>query len=243
MRIGLIGSGRMGQAAAKAVTAASHEIVATFDSQRRMTADALSAIDVLIDFSVGSAVKAHAETALAAGCALVTGTTAWENDLDEISAMLEAKQGRFLYAANFSIGVLLFQKLAQQAARLFGKFENYDVAIHEIHHRQKIDSPSGTAKMLADAILPELPEKDHLQFDRPAGKISPSALQVSASRVGAVPGTHSIIIDSAADTIQLTHTARGRMGFAQGALQAAEWIIGKRGFFSITDMIDEIIGA
>ncbi len=240
MRIGLIGKGKMGQAILAQSQLAGHKIVKQFDSCNPVSADAVRDIDVLIDVSIADAVRMNVETALKARCPIVTGTTGWDGQYDDIRNLVQKYNGSFLYAPNFSIGVLLFQKLAQYSARLFARFPNYDFGIHEIHHRKKSDSPSGTARMLGETLLRELPQKDRLQIGNSREKISPNALQISSGRIGSVPGTHHILIDSPAESIQLTHIARGRAGFAEGALTAAKWLIGKTGFYSIQDMLEDM---
>ncbi len=168
----------------------------------------LAECDVLIDFSHAEAVLDCVEKACQAGCDLVIGTTNWEKDLPHVKQMIEKAGIGCLYAPNFSIGMALFVKLAEQAKQLL---RDYEVSGVEIHHSAKKDAPSGTAKLL----------------DVP----------FSSVRVGKVPGTHTLIFDSEVDTIELTHRARSRDGFASGALQAARWVRGKKGLFTLDDML------
>ena len=164
--------------------------------------------DVLIDFSHADAVLDCVDKACAAGCNLVIGTTNWEQHLPEVKKRVEEAKIGALYASNFSIGMALFTKLAEQAKALLAE---YDVSGVEVHHSAKKDAPSGTAKQLG--------------------------VPFASVRVGKVPGTHTLIFDSEVDTIELTHRARSREGFARGALRAAQWIRGKKGLYTLDDML------
>lgn len=241
MNLALVGMGNMGRAVVSAVAATPHRIVAQFNSKYPPTAAALEKCDVVIDFSTAAALRFIVEQALAAAKPLVTGTTGWQEQLPEIKILVESRGGSFLHAPNFSLGVLLFQQLARSAAQLFAPLERYDFALHEIHHAGKRDSPSGTALALAEALRRELPQKERILIGNREGKISKHELQISSTRVGAVPGTHRVFIDSPEDSIELVHTARGRAGFAAGALKGAEWLLGKKGFFSIEDMLADLL--
>lgn len=239
MRIGLIGSeGKMGQAVIEVVKETSHEIASGFDINRPLTKEALVDCDILIDFSIASVLDSNLDVALQTGIPLVTGTTGWYDQKDVLQRKVLSKKGSFLYASNFSIGILLFHKLLNRAAELYSSFEQYDFALHEIHHNHKADSPSGTALTLADEVLKEVAAKTAVQTGNPSDKIAAHKLQISSSRVGSVPGTHTLYVDSPQDTIEITHRAHGRAGFASGAVKAAEWLIGRKGFFSMDDMIN-----
>jgi 4-hydroxy-tetrahydrodipicolinate reductase len=242
MRIGLIGSsGRMGQAVQQVVKESGHQITAKFDINDALSRDGIKTCDVLIDFSTAAALQANLDTALTAGIPFVTGTTGWYDQKESLKEKVIKADGSFLYASNFSVGILLFHKLLARAAQLYGVFEQYDFAIHEIHHNQKADSPSGTALTLAEAVIKNLDNKTDRQLGNPDGKIAQNKLHVSSSRVGNVPGTHTLYIESQLDSVDITHRAHGRIGFASGALKAAEWLIGKKGFYSMEDMINTIL--
>jgi len=242
MRIGLIGSsGKMGQVVSDVVKKTDHEITARFDIDNKLSRSAVSNCDVLIDFSSATALEMNLEIALQAGLPFISGTTGWYERLAGIRQKVTAMDGSFLYASNFSIGIVLFHKLLAKAAELYGVFDQYDFALHEIHHNQKADSPSGTALTLASEVLKKLPGKTDLQLGNPAEKIAGGKLHVSSSRVGSVPGTHTLYIDSQQDTVEITHRAHGRIGFANGAVKAAEWLIGRKGFYSMDDMINSIV--
>ena len=189
-------------------------------------AEKLKGVDAAVDFSMAKAVKRNVEGCLIAGVALVEGTTGWNAQKDEIKNLVETKNGAFVYGANFSVGVNLFYRITDFAAELFAIFDDYEAFIEEQHHSRKFDAPSGTALKLK-AIVAAHVTKD---------------FSVSSTRAGNIPGTHRVGFDGAADQILLEHTARSREGFASGAITAAEWIVGKKGFYEFTDVMDEILG-
>ena len=241
MRIGLLGTGRMGLAVEQAAANTSHEIVFRCDIDNQLTGDIAATAEVIIDFSSAQCIKQNVAIAMAAEIPFVTGTTGWQNEFSAIRALVGKHDGSFLHAANFSIGVALFKQIVAQASRFFAAFENYDFAIHESHHNGKVDCPSGTGLLLGETVLQHLPRKNRIVAGNPDGAILPDELQISCSRVGSVPGTHSVFIDSAEDTIELKHVARGRAGFAVGAIRAAEWLVGKSGFYSLEDMLQDFL--
>ena len=242
MRIGLIGSnGKMGRAVKDVVKETSHQITAGFDVDKIVTKEALDVCDILIDFSMASALEGNLDIALDANVPFVTGTTGWYDLKNRIKGKVESAGGAFLYASNFSIGILLFHKLLATTAELYSSFEQYDFAMHEIHHNQKTDSPSGTALTLADEVIKNIPGKRGIQTGNPKDKIAKDKLQINSTRVGNVPGTHTLYVESLQDSIEITHRAHGRAGFASGAVKAAEWLIGKKGFYSIDDMINTLL--
>jgi 4-hydroxy-tetrahydrodipicolinate reductase len=162
---------------------------------------------------------------MTAAVALVEGTTGWGENFDEIKAVVERYDGAFVYGANFSIGVNLFYRIVDHAAELFGRFSEYEVFIEEQHHSRKKDAPSGTALKLKSIVE----------------KHSDKEFSVAATRAGNIPGTHRVGFDGPADQILLQHMARSREGFAAGALMAAEWIVGKKGFYEFGEVIEEIL--
>lgn len=206
-----------------------HEIAAVIDETDRSSsvscvADKVRDADAAIDFSTAEAVRRNVEACVLADIPLVEGTTGWDSERAEIEHIVSDGNGAFLYGANFSIGVNLFYRIADFAAKLFAKFPEYEVFIEEQHHSRKKDAPSGTALRMKEIIA------RHVGDD----------FSVSATRAGNIPGTHRVGFDGVADQILLEHTARSRDGFALGAIMAAEWIVGKKGFFEFTDVIDEI---
>lgn len=207
-----------------------HEIIVVIDeSQARLSAkelsDQLQGFNVAIDFTIAHAVRRNVEACLTANVPLVEGTTGWSGEFDSIKSLVREKEGALCFGANFSIGVNLFYRVADFAAELFAKFEDYETFIEEQHHSAKKDAPSGTALKLKSIV------SEHIKKD----------FSLSATRAGYIPGTHRVGFDGAADQILLEHQARSREGFAVGALMAAEWIIGKTGVYEFTEVIDEIL--
>ena len=188
-------------------------------------AEKLIGHDVAIDFSIGDAVIKNIEACARAHVALVEGTTGWKQHESTAKQLMTEHSGAMVYGANFSIGVNLFYRIVKQAAALFSAVDGYAPFIEEAHHNRKRDAPSGTALKLRDLMA------EHLGSDIPT----------SSTRAGYIPGTHRVGFDSEADQILLTHTARSRQGFANGALLAAHWIIGRTGVFEFSEVIDSVI--
>lgn len=222
MKIALLGYGKMGKLVESEALSQGHQIVARIG--RSEANGALELADIGIDFSHADCVVEHAEAAARLGKNLVIGTTGWEDQLQAIKDLAAHYAVGILYAPNFSIGAYLFQKVVEEAAKLMNFFPFYDAAGYEMHHRHKVDAPSGTAKLLAQILTKNLG--------------LPAPLVFSSMRCGEMPGTHSVIFDSAADTLTLTHQARNRAGFASGALEAAKWLHEKEGFYTIDQMIN-----
>lgn len=244
MKVALIGYGRMGRAVEQVAEARGHEVVARIDQDgnlegRGITAEALNGAEVAIEFSVPEAAPANIGALAACGVDTVTGTTGWYDRLAEVRAAVEGAGSGLIYAPNFSLGMQLFFRLARLAARLSDRLEGYDAYLLEAHHRHKKDHPSGTARRLAEILLAELSGKERWELGPPEGAIDPSVLQVTAVRAGEIPGSHTVGLDGLDDRIELSHEARGRAGFARGAVAAAEWIRGRSGLFTLDDMLEE----
>lgn len=230
MKLALIGYGAMGRLIRALAENKSHEITLVIDESdanrsAAELAEKLKSVDAAIDFSAAEAVMRNVEACLLARVPLVEGTTGWNARKDAIKNLVEAKNGAFVFGANFSVGVNLFYRVADFAAELFSRFEDYEAFIEEQHHSRKKDAPSGTALKLKEVVA------KHITKD----------FSVSATRAGAIPGTHRVGFDGAADQILLEHSARSREGFASGAILAAEWIVGKKGFYEFADVMDEIL--
>lgn len=230
MKIALIGYGAMGKLIEQLTESQNHEIIAVVrESDARLSAEELAeklrGADAAIDFSVSKAVRRNVEACLIARIPLVEGTTGWNEEKDAIKQSVETQNGAFVFGANFSVGVNLFYRITDFAAELFAKFDDYETFIEERHHLRKKDAPSGTALKLKDIIA------EHITKD----------FSVSSTRAGNIPGTHTVGFDGAADTVELIHAARSREGFAAGAIVAAEWIVGRKGFYEFTDVMDEIL--
>ena len=210
------------------------------DNLEDLTAENLKQADVAIEFSRPETAFDNIVFCLEAGVPVVSGTTAWLERLEEAKTICRQTGGAFLYASNFSIGVNLFVARNRRLAAMMASQKQYDVAMEEIHHTQKLDAPSGTAVTLAEGILSEVSRKKKwICVEGGGGSPAPIAgdLLIASKRTGAVPGTHIVRWESAADTIEISHTAHSREGFAAGALAAAEWIVGKKGFFEMKDVL------
>jgi 4-hydroxy-tetrahydrodipicolinate reductase len=228
MKIALIGHGSMGKAVEVLGLGRGHEIVAVVDrSHSGLDAAALAptlrSADAAIDFTTAECVRRNVEACVAAGVPLVEGTTGWLEQLDSVRGIVDDAGGALVYGANFSIGVNLFYRVAEFAAELFSKFPEYEVFIEDQHHSRKKDAPSGTALKLKAIV------SKHIERE----------FSVSSTRAGSIPGTHRVGFDGLADQILLEHSARSREGFAMGAIMAAEWIAGKKGFFEFSDVLDD----
>lgn len=244
--IALIGYGKMGQMIERFAIAKGHTIAAKIDPfadgcEKEITMEALSRADVCIDFSHPQTVVANIKQMAALGKRMVIGTTGWYNQIDEVKQIVAQHQVGLIWSGNFSIGVNALFRIVGYAAQVFNNLPDYDVLGHEFHHKAKADSPSGTAAMLGKILLDNLDHKHKVVVDKLDRKIEPDEIHFSSSRGGAIPGTHTIMFDSLVDTIEITHTARGREGFASGAVMAAEFIQGKTGFYNIDDLMNNVI--
>lgn len=240
MKIALIGYGKMGKMVEHAAESMGHSIVAKIDPQQKektITQDSIGNADVCIDFTHPTCALENIKQVAALGKNIVMGTTGWYDYMNEVKNIVEQTKIGFLFAPNFSLGVALFQEIVSKAASLIAPFEAYDVGGYEIHHRQKADSPSGTAKAIIERLLAEVPRKKEVIYELNENGITSEQLHFSSLRVGSIPGTHNVTFDSPADTITLTHTARNREGFATGSIRAAEWLQGKKGFFTFNNML------
>ncbi len=240
MNIALIGYGKMGKEVERTALQRGHVISGRFDIDAEFSENDLERTDVAIHFARHDAVVPHVQRCGRAKRNIVIGTTGWQNDMEKVRSIVSETGIGLVYASNFSIGVQVFFHLVREAAKLIDHFEEYDIALHEQHHKDKIDSPSGTALNAARILLENIRRKKTILTESPKGRIKPEELQVTSTRAGAIVGTHTITIDSVADTIELKHSAKSRTGFALGALMAAEWVNGKRGLFTMEDVLGDI---
>jgi 4-hydroxy-tetrahydrodipicolinate reductase len=242
MKIALIGYGKMGKAIEGIALRKGHEIILKIDLENRddLTVENLKHADVAIEFSRPETAFGNIAACLSAGVPVVSGTTAWLGRYEEAKELCRKTGGGFLYASNFSIGVNIFFAASRQLAAMMDAQNQYDVAMEEIHHTQKLDAPSGTAITLAEGILGQLSRKKKWVCEEGEGASPtrvPDDLRIASKRIDQVPGTHVVNWDSAVDSIEIRHTAHSREGFAAGALAAAEWLIGKKGCFEMKDMV------
>lgn len=221
MKIALIGYGKMGRLVEKAAPERGHLITAKIHP-RHWRPEEIENADICIDFSHPDCAVGNLKWAASMRKNFVMGTTGWTEHLDAVKQLVKDSGIGFLYAPNFSIGIALFLRIVEEAAKLIAPFEEYDCGGWECHHALKADSPSGTAQAILGRLTDIMKEKNP---------------QFTSTRCGSFPGTHTLIFDSPADTITLSHQARSRDGFVQGALSAAEWLQGKSGFFTLQDML------
>ncbi len=243
MNIALLGYGKMGREIEAAALAAGHHIVATFDIDRPATPDALrnSGANVAIDFSQPNAVEGNVELCAKAGVPIVIGTTGWDNALEKVRRMVDDAGTGCVIGSNFSVGVNLFLQIVREASRMISD-AGYDAYIVEAHHRGKKDFPSGTALRISEAVLSGMKSKTKIATELPRGEaISPDTLLISSIRAGAITGMHTVGFDSEEDSIELTHQAKNRRGFALGAVHAAEWIVGRSGLYRFEENIKQIL--
>lgn len=240
MKIALIGFGQMGQMIEKSALARGHSISAkiTSNSKDKISSTCLHDTDVCIDFSRPDVVLDNIRSIAKLKKNIVVGTTGWHDHLDEAEKIVRENHIGLMYSSNFSVGVNLFLQVVSAAAALINSYPGYDVGMIESHHNKKIDSPSGTAQAIAAKLLKNILRKQHVVHHAHDGPVAADAIHVSSLRCGAIPGTHSVVFDSNADTITLTHEARNREGFALGAVLAAEWIAGKKGIHTAEEMFN-----
>ncbi|MFZ4525488.1 MAG: 4-hydroxy-tetrahydrodipicolinate reductase [Chlorobium sp.] len=245
MKFTLVGNGRMGQQVARVIRqSGNHEVAAVLDIDATISPDVFQGSDALVDFTVREAFLANLPAMLASGVPIVVGTTGWDDMQEEVKRQIAAAGTSLLYSANFSLGVNIFLRTVREAARLISPFAQFDIAFAEQHHTGKADFPSGTAVRAADMILSVNSRKKtvvrQLSDDK---KLAPDELQVASLRLGTVFGKHSAFIDSDADEIVISHTAKSRSGFASGAVEAAAWLALRHktapGFYTMDDFLDE----
>jgi 4-hydroxy-tetrahydrodipicolinate reductase len=224
LRLALVGYGKMGRILDQLAPETGFDVVLKLDEFNNaggaaLTAENFQNVDVAIDFSVPAVVADNAVRLAGLGIHTVVGTTGWLSDVDRVGDAVERAGTGFVHGANFSIGVNAFYQIVAAAAKIFEQADEYDAAAWEAHHKMKKDAPSGTMLRLLDVM-------------RESGYSRP--IDVAHNRAGYVPGIHQISFDSEADTIELRHTARSRLGFARGALRAARWIHGRKGFYEFS---------
>ena len=243
MRIAIVGHGRMGRLIEEIARERGHEIVAVIDVDNRedFHSEAFRSADVAIEFSVPGAAYGNILECFKAGVPVVSGTTGFADRLEELKEMSRKGEGTLMHSTNFSIGVNIFRVLNKMTARIMADFPAYRPYMSETHHIHKLDHPSGTAVTLADELLGSYGKAEG--WYEPAVERRPETwMPVSAIREGEVAGVHTIKWESDVDYISLTHSAKSRAGFASGAVRAAEWLAGRKGCFTIGEMLCEITG-
>jgi 4-hydroxy-tetrahydrodipicolinate reductase len=253
MNIALIGYGKMGKMIEQIAREQGHSISVIVDPfasdtqtgrkiSKTIAASNFNSTDVAIEFTQPDMAVANIIALTEKKIPIVVGTTGWHDRIDEVSKAVDKADISLVWASNFSIGVNMFYRIAWYAAKLANNFPEYDAGGFETHHNKKIDSPSGTAKTLAEGVLSRIERKKKIVWETMNRKPEDDELHFPSLRLGSVPGTHSLFFDSQADTIEVTHRARSREGFASGAVRAAQWLTSKRryGVFTIDDMMNEL---
>lgn len=234
MKIALIGYGKMGKIIERIAVERGHEITAVFNSSIPFSENVSVEADVAIEFTRPDQVIKNIEFAIKKQLPIVIGTTAWYEHINYVKNLVHESNGTLLHASNFSLGVNIFQRLTEELSRLIAPYPEYQLSIEETHHVQKLDAPSGTAVSLANAII-----ANHKQYQN--WKLGPTEdkqkIPISAHRIPDVPGTHVVKAACSIDTISLSHEAHNRDGFALGSILAAEFLLGKRGMFTMQDVL------
>ncbi len=231
MKIALFGYGKMGKMIERIALERNHEIVAKIDIDTKEID--FKNIEVAIDFSMPQAAFGNISQCLEHNIPIISGTTGWLDKYDEAVEICNQNKGAFIYASNFSLGVNIFFELNEYLAKMMRNLSQYNVSMEEIHHTQKLDAPSGTAITLAEGVISN--------SDYSAWKLDdqePNSITINSKRIGTTPGTHTVDYKSEVDSIEIKHTAHNREGFALGAVTAAEWIVGKKGVFTMRDVLN-----
>ena len=245
MKIALLGYGKMGKEIEKLALEKGHSMIlkVDVDNAANFLISDLTKADAAIEFSTPNSVYNNIMKCFETNVPVVVGTTGWFDKLEEVKKICKEKNQTIFYSSNYSIGVNIFFELNKKLAQMMNKQNNYDVAIEEIHHTQKLDAPSGTAIALANDIIQNFDKKkqwqlavDRQQLENKIQNQSDKIL-ITAIRKENIPGTHTIKYESSVDSIEIKHTAHNRKGFAVGALMAAEWIVGKKGTFGMQDLL------
>jgi 4-hydroxy-tetrahydrodipicolinate reductase len=231
MKIALFGYGKMGKMIERIALERNHEIVAKIDIDTKEID--FKNIDVAIDFSMPRAAFGNITQCLEHNIPIISGTTGWLDKYDEAVEICKQNKGAFIYASNFSLGVNIFFELNEYLAKMMRNLSQYNVSMEEIHHTQKLDAPSGTAITLAEGVISNSDYSGWKLDDK-----EPNSITINSKRIGTTPGTHTVDYKSEVDSIEIKHTAHNREGFALGAVTAAEWIVGKKGVFTMRDVLN-----
>jgi len=247
MKIALLGYGKMGKMIEQIALERKHEIVLKINQSNlhELTIENLQKADVAIEFSTPHTVLGNIALCFDAGIPIVVGATGWYEQLQTIKNNCLSQNASLIYASNFSVGVNIFFHINKMLAKVMNRFSDYEVQVEEIHHTQKLDTPSGTAITIAQGIIENIPVKEAwvnevsgILNDDSIKTIAPNQLLIESHRIENVSGTHTVIYDSEVDSIEFKHTAHNRSGFALGAVLAAEWIKDRKGFFTAADLFN-----
>lgn len=242
MKIALIGYGNMGREIERLIQEKNKHTIVSISYKLHsdlLDIEGIKKADVAIDFTSPQIVEENIKKVAALGVHMVIGTTGWYERLPSVERMIKKAKTGLMYGQNFSIGANIFFAIVGFSSRMFSRFGNYDVYGLEVHHSGKKDSPSGTARKLADVVMKNFPQKKSLQDNKVDRQIKPHELHFASVRGGNNPGLHEIVFDSFSDEIKLIHQARGRRGFAEGAILAAEFIKNKKGLYNFSDIFQK----
>ena len=247
MKLAIVGYGRMGKLIHKVAEERQMQIKSIIDplfpevAFSKINDDSMKDVDVCICFTQPDEALNNIKDICRFKKQIVIGTTGWTDNIPEVKQLVHQAGIGLVYSSNFSIGVNIFFKLIEQAGQIMNQFDVYDILCYETHHNKKVDSPSGTAATIARILMNTVERKKKLVTEKLNRKIAEDELHFASIRGGHIPGTHSVLFDSEFDTIELKHTARNRVGFATGAVIAAEWIAGKRGLYTEADMMKQLL--
>jgi 4-hydroxy-tetrahydrodipicolinate reductase len=243
-KLAIIGYGQMGRMIEQLAPEYEFEVVSIIDlvPEKSKNPEQLETADVCIEFTAPGAAFQNIKKLVNLQKNIVVGTTGWFDNLAETEKLVTHYNTGLVYGSNFSPGMNLFYKIVDETSKLMNSSQDYDVFGLEYHHKFKKDSPSGTAKILSKIILKNIDDKKNVVFDKLDRQIKADEFHFGSVRAGSIPGTHLIGFDSTADTIEIKHTARNRNGLAIGALLAAKWLCGKKGFYNFSDILPQILG-
>jgi 4-hydroxy-tetrahydrodipicolinate reductase len=236
MKIALIGYGKMGKTIERIAIERGHEVVSVIDVDNidDFDSEAFKSAEVAIEFTAPAVALSNYRRAFASGVAVVSGTTGWADHLPELKKEIEVKESTLFWASNFSLGVNIFAAVNKYLAKIMNDFPGYNVEMTEVHHTQKLDAPSGTAITLAEGILGNMERKTNWHLDTES---KPTDIAIKAIREGQVPGIHTVRYDSDVDFIEIRHELKNRESLALGAVIAAEFTAGKKGFLGMDDLL------
>lgn len=240
IKLAIVGYGKMGKEIESLINKDSFHLTGRYDIDNKIQDNLKEIPDTAIEFSTPSSIIENVEFLASKKINIVCGTTGWYGKIEEVKDIVTKHDIGFVYASNFSLGVNIFFRIVEQAAKLIDKYESYDAAIQEIHHSQKLDRPSGTALKTAEILLENIKRKKELNKTG-EGKITSEQIDINSLRIGNVFGNHKVIFDSISDTVSVEHNAKSRRGFAEGALLAAKFIHNKKGFYKFEEIFTKLI--
>jgi len=241
MKIAIIGYGKMGKEIEKQAISLGIEVSKKIDMDDNIDELEFDSDEIAIEFTSPDSCIGNVEKLAKKGVSVVIGSTGWYDKKDEVEKLAKDNNVAILYASNFSIGVHMFWKILEQASKIVNKVPDYDIFAHEFHHKMKKDSPSGTAITTGEVLLKNIDRKNKLVTESLQRQVAEDEIHFSSTRGGSVFGIHNVYFDSEVDEIEISHKAKGRAGFAKGAVLCASWLEGKKGFFSIEDYIKEVL--